>query len=104
MESEKRKDNIRSILGDEVGQALRGCQMSARGFFYELMPMFQTGTPYGHIDMTTDELSEHFGVSLHMIRHYVFELKSHNVLLEGKDGVLFCPVLIRQYIRRPVEK
>lgn len=104
MESEKRQNNIRSILGDEVGQALRGCQMSARGFFYELIPMLKSGTPYGHVAMTTDELSAHFGVSLHMIRHYVFELKSHDVLMEDRDGVLYCPILIRQYIRRPVEK
>lgn len=99
MESQKREDHIGSILGHDIGVALRGCQMSARGFFYELMPMLLTGKPYGHIDMTTDELSLHFKVSLHMIRHYVFELKSHKVLREGKDGVLFCPVLIRQYIR-----
>lgn len=99
MESEKRKDNIRSLLGDEVGEALRGCQMSARGFFYELMPMFQAGKPYGHIDLTTEELSEKYGVSLHMTRCYLRELKSHKVLRQGKDGVLFCPVLIRQLIR-----
>lgn len=74
--------------------------MSARGLFYELMPLLETGKPYGHIDLTTEELSERYEVSLHMIRRYIYELKSHNVLREGKDGVLFCPVLIRQFIRR----
>lgn len=100
MESQKRKDDIHSILGDEVGEALRGCQMSARGFFYELMPLLEAGKPYGHVELTTEELSERYGVSLHMIRRYLFELKSHNVLRQGKDGVFYCPVLIRQCIRR----
>lgn len=96
MESQKRKDYFRSVLGDDVGQALRGCQMSARGFFVELIPMLETSKPYGHVRMSTEELSVHFAVSLHMTRCYLRELKSHNVLKEGKDGELFCPVLIRR--------
>lgn len=99
MESEKRKDNIRSILGDDVGCALRGCQMSARGFFYELIPLLEEGRPFGHLRMDTEELSAWFKVSLHMTRRYLFELKSHRVLKEGKDGELFCPVLIRRKFR-----
>jgi len=74
--------------------------MSARGFFYELMPLLEDGKPYGHVEFTTEELSDRYGVSLHMIRRYLFELKSHNVLRQGKDGVLYCPVLIRRYVRR----
>lgn len=96
METEKRKDNIREILGDDVGAALRGCQMSARGFFYALLPMLETSEPYGHIYMDTIELSIHFKVSLHMIRRYIFELKSHNILKVGSDGALLCPILIRR--------
>lgn len=95
MESEKRQDRFRSILGNDVGRALRGCQMSARGFFYELIPFLEVSQPFGHLQMTTEELSDIFKVSLHMTRRYLFELKSHRVLREGKDGALFCPVLIR---------
>lgn len=48
------------------------------------------------MQITTDELAAMFGVSLHHIRRYLFELKSHHVLKQGKDGVIFCPVLIRR--------
>lgn len=99
MESEKRKDNIRPLIRDEVGEALRGCQMSARGFFYALIPLLAGGKPYGHVDLTTEELSVMYGVSLHMTRCYLRELKLRKVLRQGKDGTLFCPVLIRQLIR-----
>lgn len=100
MESEKRQDNFRSILGDDVGRALRGCQMSARGFFYELFPLLEEAKPYGNVGMSAEELSEFFGVSLHMTRRYVAELKAHKVLKEGKNGELFCPVLIRRMLLR----
>lgn len=104
MESQKRQDHFRSVLGDDVGEALRGCQMSARGFFSELMPILNEGKPYGHLRMSTEELSIHFKVSLHMTRCYLRELKSHNVLKEGKDGELFCPVLIRRMFRNLNDK
>lgn len=70
--------------------------MSARGFLYELMPLLEKGKPYGHLDMDTEQLSKHFGVSLHMTRRYVFELTSHRILKKGSDGTLYCPPLIRQ--------
>ncbi len=96
METEKRQDSQRSILGDEVGHALRGCQMSARGFFYELIPLLEASDPYGRLYMDTVELSTRFGVSLHMVRRYIFELKAHRVLRVGDDGSLICPILIRR--------
>ena len=73
--------------------------MSARGFFVELIPLLEASKPYGHLKMSTEELSVHFEVSLHMTRCYLRELKAHHVLKEGKDGELFCPVLIRQTFR-----
>lgn len=100
MEGQKREDHFRSILGDDVGRALRGCQMSARGFFYELFYMLEEAKPYGSMKMSTEELAEWFGVSLHMTRRYLSELKAHNVLKQGKDGTLFCPVLIRRMLVR----
>lgn len=96
MEAEKRQDHFRSFVGDEIGQALRGCQMSARGFFYELTPLLERSEPYGRTYMDTLELALHFKVSLHMVRRYIFELKAHNVLKEGSDGSLMCPMLIRR--------
>lgn len=102
MESQKRQDHFRSILGDDVGQALRGCQMSARGFFYELIPILKDGQPFGYVHMTTEELSQLFGVSLHMTRSYLRELKSHDVLKTASDGTLYCPVLIRLWVRQAV--
>jgi hypothetical protein len=70
--------------------------MSARGFFYEILPMLENETPFGHLHKSAEELSRHFKVSLHMTRRYIFELKSHKVLKQGKDGTFFCPPLIRQ--------
>lgn len=100
METEKREDCFRPLLGEEVGAALRGCQMSARGFFYELAPMLRRGKPYGHIQMSAEDLSLHFKISYQMTRRYIFELKNHKVLKETRDGDLYCPPLIREWVLR----
>ena len=99
MESQKREDIGRPIVGADVLEALRGCQMSARGFYYELLPLLESGSPYGHLHLSTEELSDKFEVSLHMTRRYLFELKAHKVLKVQKDGSLFSPPLIRQLFK-----
>jgi DeoR/GlpR family transcriptional regulator of sugar metabolism len=69
--------------------------MSARGLFYEILPLLESHEPYGHIELTVEELSKQFRVSEHMMRRYIFELVNHRILKRNQDGTLLCPMLVR---------
>jgi DNA-binding IclR family transcriptional regulator len=69
--------------------------MSARGFFYAILPLLEAGKPYGNIDMNAIELAEFFDVSVHHTRRYIADLKKFGILRESPLGGLFCPMLIR---------
>jgi hypothetical protein len=85
-----------TVLIYDINTALTGCQMSARGFFFALLPLLEAPAAYGCIDMNTDQLAHHFKLSLHHIRRYLHELKREDVLREATDGMLVCPFLIRK--------
>jgi hypothetical protein len=78
---------------------VRECRFSTKGFFYELLPLLEHATPFGHLAMDPEGLSIHFRVSLHMTRRYLSELKARKILKESEDGDLICPALIRESIK-----
>jgi hypothetical protein len=95
LENKESTNGLRPSLIDQFNEALRGCQMSARGFFYALLPLFERSKPYGLIEMDAEQLSAYFHVSAHHTRRYLYELKRKNILRVGVDGTLICPILIR---------
>jgi hypothetical protein len=91
-----------SLTAEQIAEfngVLGGCQMSARGFFYALIPLLESAPSYGFLEMDAEMLSHHFRLSPHHTRRYLFELKRKKVLRLTKDGALMCPVLIRQHYR-----
>jgi hypothetical protein len=87
----------------DFNATLADCQMSARGFFYALLPLLEDGHAYGCLDMDTDALAKHFKLSLHHIRRYLHELKREDILRQASDGLLVCPLLIRKRYRAGVD-
>jgi hypothetical protein len=90
--------NDTGIVSD-FNEVLQGCQMSARGFFFALLPLFEASHSYGFLEMDTEQLSKHFHLSLHHTRRYLYELKRKHILRVSHDGTLICPVLIRQHYK-----
>ena len=96
MANQKSSIYFDTVLIYDINSALAGCQMSARGFFFALLPLLEETQEYGCIDMDTDQLAKHFKLSLHHIRRYLHELKREQILREASDGMLVCPFLIRK--------
>lgn len=73
--------------------------MSARGFFYELLPLLEAARPYGYLQMSAIELAVYFETSVHHTRRYIADLKKHGLLKATTEGGYLCPVLIRRLVR-----
>lgn len=83
----------------ELHALLKTCRfMSARGFFYEILPLMESPKHYGRLPYDSDELAKLFGVSRQKIHIYITDLRKHRLLRITADGELYCPILWKRYI------
>src|SRR4051812_43452561 len=100
MENQTNAHSYGTRLIDEINTALAGCQMSARGFFFALIPLLQGAEVRGFLDMDLHDLAHHFRLSAQKTGIYVRELEKKKIIRVRPNGEIMCPIIIRQWYRQ----
>jgi len=83
-----------------VETALKLCGPAARYLFGHLQKRLLSGSPYGFVATTVDDLARDYDLSLASVEACLTELRKHKLIRRGRLNMYYSPLLLAQLTMR----